>query len=78
LVRRFADEELMGRRLLVWNGRDGSGVLLPPGLYLMTFAGEEGEAAPMSPGVSDEDDRSMGQGAGPGSRVVRTTLVVAP
>ncbi len=78
LVRRFAEEELMGRRLLVWNGRGGSGDLLPPGLYLMTFAGEEGEAASMSLGVADEDDRSMGQGTGSGSRVIRTTLVVAP
>lgn len=71
LVRRFVGDALSGRRLIAWDGRDDRGTALPPGLYLVTLAAEEARS-PVPPGPT-------GAPAGArSSRVMRTTLVVAP
>jgi hypothetical protein len=75
LVREFTGGDLIGRQWLQWDGRDGSGNPLAPGLYLISLAGEAADdlgavTTPESPGAPSSR-RST-------EEVARATLVVAP
>lgn len=71
LVRRFAGPALAGRRLIVWDGLDEAGEPLPPGLYLVSVAGEVvgSERTASAPG---------GPAGGSHTTAARATFVVAP
>jgi hypothetical protein len=71
LVRRFAGPALAGRRLIVWDGLDEAGDPLPPGLYLVSVAGEVvgSERTASAPG---------GPAGGSHTTAARATFVVAP
>jgi hypothetical protein len=72
LVRRFTGAELAGRRWLLWDGHDGAGQRLPPGLYLVSVTGERVAVAGAAGETAGDAgiERSAAQ--------ARATFVVAP
>ena len=81
LVRRFSGAALAGRRWLLWDGRDEAGEHLPPGLYLVSVAGERvdvaGAAIDEASHANDANEASD-TGIKPSAAQARATFVVAP
>jgi hypothetical protein len=77
LVRRFGGAALAGRRWLLWDGRDDAGEELPPGLYLVSVAGERVPAS-MSEGDAAQADGADDIRIQPSAAQARATFVIAP